>query len=191
MPGAFENGMPAAHHLATSRRRVTASCWSPHGLSSGNPVACDSRWRIVNFGESVVGYFSAASSGTYFSAGSSSESFPSSRSLRIAQRGEALGHRRDAKHGAAVDRRLRRDVAVAGDADVREPAVDDDAHTAPGMCSRSAYSRNTRSMSPNVDESFATRFGSLNPGFAQVRWRRRSLSRRSRSRRPLRWCSSF
>ena len=34
------------------------------------------------FGESVVGYFSDASSGTYFSTGSSSESLPSSRSSR-------------------------------------------------------------------------------------------------------------
>ena len=38
---------------------------------------------MVIFGESVVGYFSAASSGMYFSTGSSSDNLPPSRSLRM------------------------------------------------------------------------------------------------------------
>ena len=36
------------------------------------------------FGESLVGYLRAFISGTYFSAGSSSASFPSSRSFKMA-----------------------------------------------------------------------------------------------------------
>jgi len=52
-------------------------------LSSGNPVECESRCRIVIRAESLVGYRRAFSSGTYFSAGSSSDSLPSSRSARI------------------------------------------------------------------------------------------------------------
>jgi hypothetical protein len=54
MPGAFENGMPALI-IADICSSVSASCWSPHGLSSGNPSACESKWRMVIFGESAVG----------------------------------------------------------------------------------------------------------------------------------------
>ena len=47
--------------------------------------------------------------------------------LQDGDRGEALGHRRDAEDRVGGDRRLRRHVAIAGDAGVRELAVDDHA----------------------------------------------------------------
>src|SRR6185503_10469907 len=46
--------------------------------------------------------------------------------LENRHRGEALRHRRDAKHGVAVDGRLLVDVAKSGHADVRDFAVDHD-----------------------------------------------------------------
>src|SRR6478672_6469047 len=81
------------------------------------------RWRIVRRGESLVGYVRPASSGTQFSARSSSESFPSSRSLRIASAVKLLVI--DAMRNTVP--LSTGDVAVAGDADVRESPVDDDA----------------------------------------------------------------
>ena len=63
----------------------------------------------------------------YRSAGSSSDSLPSSRSLQNGDGGEALGHRRDAEDGVRIDRRVGRQVANAAKAHVRETAVDDHA----------------------------------------------------------------
>ncbi|HET9425335.1 MAG TPA: serine hydrolase domain-containing protein, partial [Gemmatimonadaceae bacterium] len=125
---------------------VRASCWSPQGLSSGNPSAWDSRCRIVIFGESVVGYVSPASSGTYRSAGSSSDSCPSSRSLRIAIAVKLL----------VIDAMRNTELVSTGDrvARSRNPVTPTCAsfpsmitpQAAPGMCSRVAKSRNNRSI---------------------------------------------
>ena len=82
---------------------------------------------MVIFGASVVGYFSPAISGTYFSAGSSSDSFPSSRSFRIEIAVKLLVIEAMRNTLSAVDRRLRRHVAEAGHAGVRQLPVDDHA----------------------------------------------------------------
>ena len=63
MPGAFENGMPRAHHLRQLLVGVGELLVAPR-IVLGKPVACDSRCRMVMRGESLVGYFSPASSGT-------------------------------------------------------------------------------------------------------------------------------
>ena len=54
------------------------------------PAVCVSSSRTRIFGESSVGYSRAFSSGTYVSAGASSDSFPSSRSRRIESAVNAL-----------------------------------------------------------------------------------------------------
>ena len=163
MPGAFENGMPL-RSICDSCSSVSASCRSPHGLSSGNPSACDSRWRIVMRGESVVGYASAVSSGTYRLGRIVERQLALVAQLQDRHRGEALGHRRDAEHRVGVDRRLRRDVADPAAPGVRELAVDDDAPRAPGTCDCSVKAVKRRSMSANAASRRVRRCASANAG---------------------------
>src|SRR5262245_33507419 len=148
-PGTFENGMPA-RSIADICSSVSASWRSPHGLSSGKPSACESRWRTVILGASVVGYLRAAISGTYFSAGSSSASLPSSRSLRIDIAVklfviDAMRNTVSASTGACAARSRNPVVPVCASSPLTITT-----HAAPGACACVAYSRRIRSTSANA-----------------------------------------
>lgn len=83
MPGAQLNRTPPASS-AVKPAGGSPCCLSPHGSSVGNPAVIVSRCLIVTRSASGVTGGQPASSGTYFSAASSSASRPSSRSSMIA-----------------------------------------------------------------------------------------------------------
>src|SRR4051794_41162381 len=148
--------------ISVSWASVSASWRSPHGLSSGNPSACESRCLIVTRGESLVGYARCVSSGTYRSAGSSSESFPSSRSLRIATAVklfviEAIRNTVSRSTGAlAATSRRPATPACASSPSTTMPQL------APGTCACSVNCWKIRSISGNAASSFARRCESVN-----------------------------
>ena len=150
--------------MALSSASVRASCWSPQGLSSGKPVLCESRWRMVIFGESLVGYSSAFSSGTYRSAGSSSDSRPSSRSRMMAIAVkllviEAMRNTEPVSTGAFAPTSRRPVTPMCA---TRSPTTI--AQAAPGTCSRPVNSRMMLSMAGKTARSFASLAGSDRPG---------------------------
>ena len=115
------------------------------------------------FGESLVGYFRPLSSGTYFSAGSSSESLPSSRSRMIAIAVKLLVieamRNTDLESTGALAATSRRPVTpMCATRSSRTIA-----QAAPGTCSRSVNSRMMLSIAGNAARSFASRAGSEKP----------------------------
>ena len=101
--------------------------------------------------------------GTYFSAGSSSESLPSSRSLRIAIAVKLLvidAMRNTVLVSTGVFVAMSRKPVTPMCATLPSMTI---AHTAPGMCSRSVNSRMMLSTAGKAARSFASRAGSEKP----------------------------
>ena len=138
------------------------SCWSPQGLSSGKPADCVSRWRSVMAGASEVSGRRPRSSGTWRSAGSSSDSLPSSRSLRIAIAVNdlvmlAMRKTESPRTGCEVST-SRRPVVPRW---TSSPSMTMP-QAAPGTFSRAVNSRMARSTSGKAAASLARRAGSSN-----------------------------
>src|SRR5260221_200940 len=165
-PGGLENGIPAASSCENCSS-LAASWRSPQGLSSGKPSEWVSRCRMVMTGASLVGYRSPASSGTYFAAGSSSDSFPSSRRLRMAMAVKlfVMEAMRNTVSGSAGDR-----VATSRNpiplANTSSPSTTIP-KAAPGTFACANRSANSRSISGKAVASVRARSGSAKRGGGQ------------------------